>query len=185
MKVESYLGEVWKDIEGYEGLYQVSNFGRVKSLERIDSLGRHRREKILKTDINNKGHLSVKLSKNGVRKKYLIHRLVAEEFLPNPEKKPIVHHKDHNKLNNNVDNLVWLTHEEHAAEHPERNEASSKALRKVCSKHINQFTSDGLFLRAWYSSWDIQRELGYGQGHIIQCCQGKRKQAYDFIWGYA
>lgn len=191
MKVESYLGEVWKGIEGYEGLYQVSNFGRVKSLERDVYNPRyeikHLKEKILKAGINIDGHLYVNLYKNGVKKPYLIHRLVAEAFIPNPHNNPIAHHKDHNPLNNNVDNLVWLTHEEHANEHPERNEAVGKAARKARSKHINQFTLDGLFVRAWYSSMDIQRELGYNQGSIIKCCQGKQhhNSAYGYIWGYA
>ena len=181
MKIDSYFGEIWRDIKGYEGLYQVSNYGRVKSLERIDSLGRLVKEKILKAVKHNKGHLYVHLSKNGVKKRYSVHRLVAIHFIPNPECKTDVHHKDHNPANNNVDNLVWLTHEEHKAEHPEQYET----VRKACSKHINQFTKDGLFVRTWFSSMDIERELGYDQGSIIKCCQGKYKSAYGYIWRYA
>ena len=185
------MKEIWVDIIGYEGLYQVSNYGRVKSLERYNALGRLVDEKILKGIINRDGYLFVNLSKNGVEKPYTVHRLVSEAFLPNPYNKPIAHHKDHNKLNNNVDNLVWLTHEEHKAEHPEVFEASRKvgvsgmAARKVCSKHINQFTKDGFFVRAWYSSHDIRRELGYSNSNIIKCCKGKYKTAYGYIWKYA
>ena len=181
MKVKSYIGEIWIDIEGYEGLYQVSNFGRVKSLGNDKS----RREKILKTYIDGTRHLRVNLSKNGVEKQYYIHQLVAQHFMPNPDNKPELHHIDHNPENNRVDNLVWLTHEEHKAEHPEVYEACGKAAKKTNSKHINQFTLDGLFLRALYSSHDIQRELGYYQQNIIQCCKGKLKTAYGFKWKYA
>lgn len=179
------MEEIWVDIKDYEGLYQVSNWGRVKSLERYDALGRLVEEKILKEIINSSGHLHVILSKNGVEKHYYIHQLVANAFLPNIENKPIVHHIDHNPQNNNVENLIWLTKKEHSAEHPERNEAIGKAARKACSKHINQFTRDGLFVRAWYSSMDIQRELGYDNSAIIKCCQGKRNTAYGSIWKYA
>ena len=175
------MKEIWKDIIGYEGLYHVSNYGRVKSLNY-----RHTgKEKILKAFISGDGHLSVYLYKNGVGKSCLVHRIVAEAFLPNPDNKSIVHHKDHNHQNNNIVNLVWLTHEEHAAEHPERYEAANEAARKACSKHINQFTKDGLFVRTWYSAMDIERELGYSNQNIIACCKVKRKTAYGYIWKYA
>lgn len=170
------MKEIWVDIKDYEG-YQVSNYGRVKSLGN----DKKKKEKILKAGIDDTGHLFVILYKNGVGKKYSVHRLVAIHFIPNPLNKKEVHHKDHNPQNNNVENLVWLTNEEHKAEHPERYEA----VRKARSKRINQFTNDGLFLRTWYSSWDIQRELGYNQGNIIKCCQGKYKTAYGSIWQYA
>lgn len=179
------MEEIWRDIVGYEGLYQVSNLGRVKSLERdVYNLRygtKHLKEKILKAGNNGTEHLFVNLYKNGVKKPSKVHVLVAEAFIPNPYNKPIVHHKDHNPQNNNVSNLVWLTHEEHMAEHPEIFEAS----RKACSKHINQFTLDGLFIKEWYSSWDIHRELEYNNSHIIQCCKGKRKSANGYIWKYA
>lgn len=110
MNIDSYLGEIWVDIKGYEGLYQVSNYGRVKSLN-YHMTGK---EKLLKTSDNGRGHLRVSLSKNGKVIDYQVHRLVAEAFISNPDNKPEVHHKDHNPLNNNVDNIVWLTHEEHA-----------------------------------------------------------------------
>ena len=94
--------EIWKDIDGYEGLYQVSNLGRVKSLH-------HNKEKILKGSYNSKGYYFVKLCKNGISKSIFVHRLVAQEFIPNPDNLPIVNHKDENPRNNNVDNLEWCT----------------------------------------------------------------------------
>ena len=178
--------EIWKDIIGYEGLYQVSNFGRVKSL----NYNKTEREEIMKA--GNNGHLHVVLHKNGKEKTFLIHQLVANAFLPNPDNKPIVHHIDHNPLNNNVDNLVWLTYEEHAAKHPEW----GKAAAKVLSKPINQYDLDGNFIKTWYSSYDIQRELGYNHSNITRCCKGgffseqRNKwvnvtQAYGYKWEYA
>lgn len=96
--------EDWKDIKGYEGLYQVSNFGRVKSLERkSDCDGRIIREKILKTGVNNPGYKFVILRKDGISKNRMIHRLVAEEFIN--QKGECINHLDGNKLNNHISNL--------------------------------------------------------------------------------
>ena len=102
--------EIWKDIEGYEGLYQVSNKGRVKSLGN----NKTRREKILQPSENHKGYLRISLYKNGKQKKFLVHRLVAEAFLPNPNNLPQVNHKiddfEH-RSDNRVENLEWCTAE--------------------------------------------------------------------------
>jgi len=105
------MEEVWKDIEGYEGLYEVSNLGRVKSLSRIDSLGRKYKEKMLRQS-NSRGYLHTSLSKDNNSKSYQTHRLVALTFIPNPENKPQVNHMDENKTNNRVDNLNWMTSKE-------------------------------------------------------------------------
>ena len=196
--IVDYFGEIWKDIIGYEGLYQVSNYGRVKSL----NYHRTGKEKLLKAVKKSDEHLYVDLWKNGIRKHCFVHRLVAEAFIPNPENKSIVHHIDNNPQNNNVDNLVWLTHEEHAAEHPEFFKAGNEAIRKAgskatikaYSKPINQFTLDGLFLRVWPSAMEIQRELGCCQRSIHYCCKGRKyhygkwyniTQAYGYKWEYA
>ena len=107
------MEEKWKSIEGYEGLYEISTMGRVKSIERKV---KHRnsyitlREKILKPGKNIKGYLFVVLCKNGKTKQILVHRLVCKAFLPNPDNLPEVNHKDENPLNNNVENLEFCTH---------------------------------------------------------------------------
>lgn len=110
------MEEIWRDIEGYEGHYQVSNLGRVKSLERYMN-GRNGgksllKERILKPIKNNRGYLNVNLSKNRKRKNANIHRLVAKAFIPNPDNKPEVNHVDTNKKNNRADNLEWATTKE-------------------------------------------------------------------------
>ena len=106
--------EIWRDIKGYEGLYQVSNLGRVKSLERYvkgkDGL-RLVKEIIMSISVcRTNGYFKVILHKDGKQKRYQVHRLVAEAFIPNPDNLPIVNHKDENKINNCVWNLEWCTY---------------------------------------------------------------------------
>lgn len=103
------INEEWRDIEGYEGLYQVSNFGRVRSFDRIDRLGRLKPGGILKPGTTNGGYLRVVLCKEGKVKTFLIHRLVGQTFIPNPEGLPIINHRDENPKNNQADNLEWCT----------------------------------------------------------------------------
>lgn len=98
--------EIWKDIEGYEGLYQISNLGNVKSLN-YNHTGL---EKRLKPQKSNKGYLRIELCKNGKKKKFSIHELVADTFIENPNNLPCVNHKDENKINNNVENLEHCTY---------------------------------------------------------------------------
>lgn len=106
------MEEQWKDIKNYEGLYQVSNFGRVKSLPRTNKKRKIKKEIIKVFTKSPNGYLKAGLSKEGKTKYYFVHRLVAEAFIPNLENKPCVNHKDCNKKNNNLSNLEWVTHEE-------------------------------------------------------------------------
>lgn len=102
--------EEWKDIVGYEGRYQVSNLGRVKSLKRkVGVKNRSTPEKILKEHLQKEGYYTVVLYKNGEPRRLSVHRIVAEAFLYNPNNYPVVNHKDENKGNNNVNNLEWCT----------------------------------------------------------------------------
>lgn len=108
------MEEIWKDIKGYEGLYQVSNLGNIKSLERTTSIPNTKRiekEKNLKLGKRN-GYFIATLNKQNKRKSFQVHRLVAEAFIPNNKQKPFINHKDFNPLNNNVDNLEWVTQKE-------------------------------------------------------------------------
>lgn len=124
--------EQWKDIEGYEGLYQVSNLGNVKSLNRTSiKEGRDYRvkEKILKTFLCSSGYPTVVLSNNGKKETLMVHRLVALHFIPNPHKYEQINHKDENKNNNNVDNLEWCT-AEYNDNYGSRNNNISNSMRR-------------------------------------------------------
>jgi len=106
--------EQWKDIKGYENFYQVSNFGRIKSSERYDSMGRQVTEKIRKQKLNNRGYSQICLNKNGNKKYFLVHRLVAEVFILNPSNLPQVNHIDENNHNNYASNLEWCSNDYNA-----------------------------------------------------------------------
>lgn len=110
--IENLENEIWKDINGWEGLYQISNYGRVKSLSKYLYNGYGyfwSKEKIMKLTNNQDGYLRIHLRNNGKRKVYSVHRLVAEAFIPNPNNLPEVNHKDEDTSNSKVDNLEWCT----------------------------------------------------------------------------
>lgn len=166
IKNSSKEKEIWKEIEGFEGLYEVSTKGRVRNI---------RTGKILKYGINAMGYPFVILYKANSKPKHIkVHRLVAESFIDNPNKLPQVNHIDERKDNNCVTNLEWCT-----ASQNQRHSAHHKSCR------INQLTLDGELVKVWESFMEIERETGYNQSSIINCCKGKYKQAYGFKWEYA
>lgn len=171
--------ETWKDIRDYENLYQTSNLGRARSLDRWvkDTNGslRFYKGKILKLCTDKYGYLKVGLCKNNKYKKFYVHRLVAEAFIPNPDNLPCVNHKDENKQNNNVENLEFCTYE--------YNNTYGTRIEK-CSKPILQYTFDGQFVREWESAKQAEREGGFKSENISACCKGKRKKYKNFIWKY-
>lgn len=170
------MNEIWKDINGYDGLYQVSNLGRVKSL----NYNHTRKEKIRKLHVVAWGYLQVTLCKNGECKNPLVHQLVAEAFLPNPKNLPEVNHKDENKSNNCVDNLEWVTHKENINFGTRNLRVAEKQSKKVL-----QYSLDGTFIREWPSASEIESQLKFSQSNICQCCNGKRKTAHGYIWKYS
>lgn len=105
------IEEIWRSIKGYEGLYEVSSYGRVRSLDRYDSSNHFRKGKLLKLKKENNGYIRITLCKCGIEKMYMVHRLVANEFIDNPYKLPQINHKDENPTNNRVDNLEWCNQE--------------------------------------------------------------------------
>lgn len=176
------MNEIWKDIVGYEGLYQISNLGNVKSLD----YRRTGKERILKPVTDSVGYLHVVLCKNRKLKTFNIHRLVANAFLENPDHKSDVNHKDEDKTNNCVDNLEWMTRKENI-NYGTHNERVSRSIinHKAISKLVLQFTKNGEFVKEWPSMHQIERELGFYNCNISQCCNGKRKTAHGYVWKFA
>lgn len=176
MLTEEQEDEIWKDVKDYEGIYKVSSKGRVKSVERVtvDSIGRkhHRKERILKDHMYN-GYLYVRLYDGPKR----IHRLVAEVFIPNPDNKPQVNHKDEDKTNNCVENLEWMTHRENC-NYGTRNERAGKAHNKP----VAQYTRDGEFVKIWPSQSKAGHNLDLS--NIDKVLRGKHKTCGGFVWKY-
>ena len=135
--------EIWKDILNYEGLYQVSNYGNVKSLNRINRNGKTVHEKILSQAKSTSGYLQVNLSKDNKVKIFQVHRLVAVAFIDNPDNKPQVDHIDNNKHNNHVENLRWVTGKENMGNVITKITLSNRPRRKL-SEEQKEKISNGL-----------------------------------------
>ena len=103
------MREIWKDIKGYEGLYQVSNNGNIRACKKVDLRGWNRKERSMSAQISDHGYYSIILHKDYIKRSFLVHRLVAEAFIENPNEYPVINHKDEDQLNNNMDNLEWCT----------------------------------------------------------------------------
>ena len=168
--------EEWRDIEGYEGSYQVSNEGRVKSLK-------FNKEIILKNRFY-LGYWAVVLYKDGIGIPKAVHRLVAETFIPNPLNLPCVNHKDENRSNCVVENLEWCTYR-YNSNYGTRNERCRKQLtnRKDLSKQVYQYTLNGELVKIWKSTREAERN-GFRQECISLCCNGKLKTHKGYKWTY-
>ena len=185
--------EVWKDIQGYEGIYQVSTHGKVRSLSRqLHNKSGYftSKEKMLKSRLSGRDeknkYLEVALYKNHKRQDVRVHRLVAKAFIPNPNSYPIINHKDGNKKNNNVNNLEWCTHKQN------RQHAINNGLVKFYygkqnkkSRKIMQCDIDGNCIKVWFGVREIAKETGFNYGNIDRCLRGKRPTAYGYIWRVA
>ena len=176
----AYDIEEWKDIQGYEGKYQVSNHGRVKSLARYRKNNGNSQsfqgERILKQSVNNKGYCIVELCRDSKRKRHSVHRLVADAFIENNENREQVNHKDENKQNNHVENLEWCTCKENI-NHGSHNErmAKTKGTHVICSDETGTEIE-------FYSLAEAERQTGVSQGNISRCLNGKRSSAGGFYW---
>ena len=165
--------EHWKSIAGYEGLYEVSDLGRVKSLW-------YGKDKILKPQNNTHGYLQVGLSKDGQKKTSLVHRLVADEFVPNPNNLTTVNHKDEVKTNNVASNLEWMSQKDNI-NYGTRNKRVAESLSKKVQM-FDKFT--GELLATFPSLMEAERVTGIPHGNISKCCIGKRKSSGGYVWKY-
>lgn len=161
------MTEIWKDIKDYEGLYQVSNWGRVK-----------RENRILRFSKSSSGYLQVMLCKDGKIRNFFVHRLVAEAFIPNPFNLPEVNHKSENKQDNRVENLEYCDHK-YNCNYGTRNKRTVEKIAKT----VLQYTFDGILIREWESTKECGRN-GFHQGAVAACCRGERKSHKGFIWKY-
>ena len=176
--------EIWKEIKDYEGLYEVSNYGRIKSLD----------SNIILTPCKPAtSGLCVTLSKNRVNTKFQVSRLVAAAFIPNPENKPCIDHIDGDRANNHADNLRWVTAKENC-----NNPITKSRLHKKIgvymtgrlgglhqrAKEIAMYSACGDLIKTFLSVKDAQRETGLNDSNIIKCCKGIKKTCGGYIWAY-
>lgn len=174
--------ERWKAIVGYEGLYDISDKGRVKSLGNNKS----RKEKILNPAKNHKGYLFVVLYKDGHGKTIKVHRLVAEAFIPNPNNLETINHKDEVKTNNAVSNLEWMSIKDNI-NYGTRNKRTSDANinNPSLSKKVQMFDKKTNELLATFpSTQEAQRVTMINQSNISACCLWKRETAGGYKWQY-
>lgn len=178
--------EVWKDVVGYEGLYRVSNYGNVISIPRLSK----KRNRIYAGQKLNctkflTGYLNVGLSKDSITTKYNVHRLVAEAFIPNPENKATVNHKDGNKLNNNINNLEWNTYTEN-----NRHAFANNLIKRYCgkdnkaSKPVSQYTRQNIKIKDFDCIKEAARQTNTNGSSIGACCNNKRKSAGGYFWKF-
>ena len=166
--------EVWKDIPGYEGKYQISNKGRVKSLPRNEKFCKRANEVILKSFVCGSGYQEVILKINGHRKPKLIHRMVAEAFVPNHAGKEEVNHKDGNKFNNDSTNLEWVTPSENIQHSYTELEHKKYGKAVVCVETEETYES----IKEAAEDKGLQLPL------IWKCCNGRQKTTGGYHWRY-
>lgn len=178
----NFENEIWKDVIGYEGLYRVSNLGRVKSVLRKvknGSIIRRVNEKIMTPVFTRGGYLRVTLKNQGKEKTKTIHRLVAESFIPNPCNLPQINHKDENKLNNSTDNLEWCT-----AKYNSTYGTRISRLANSLSKPVLQYSLDKKFIKEFPSVKKAALSLGVNPSSIYSCVLGIHPSAYGYRWNY-
>ena len=178
--------EIWKDVKNYEGYYQVSNYGRVRSIDRIEKQKHYsgvmstyiHKGKLLKLRKYKNNYMYAYLNKNGSQKKYLVHRLVATAFLENENNYKYINHKDNNPNNNNVDNLEWCTQKyniQYAYDNGTKTPPNMKSVRQL---------KDNKTIAEYNSLTEAQRETGVCWTNISKCCRKLRSHAGGYQWEY-
>ena len=187
------MKEIWKDITGYEGLYQISNYGRIRTLERVVQFGNQQRiikPQIRKQKVKANGYMFVQLSKDGKQKCFHIHRLVAYAFCDVFTEGTQVNHIDGDRANNIFTNLEWCSRSENQKH-------AYRELKRGCymtgrygslshrAKPIIQTSLNGDFIKNWNCAASVERELGIPESNIRMCLHGKLKQSHGYKWVYA
>ena len=190
--------EIWKDVVGYEGYYQVSNLGRVRSLDRVitDKRGVVKNHKgfVKKLTPGNHGYMTAELSRDGKHTRCLVHRLVAEAFIPNKENLPSINHKDENKHNNHVGNLEWCTHKYNNGygTAPDRTRDKIRELGQM--RAVVQLSLSGEKINEYESISDASRKTGVSLHGIWKAANGgynahgkwvRINMAGGYKWGYS
>lgn len=193
------MEEIWRDIEGYEGQYQVSNLGRVRSVERqVRKWNGFKtiRESFLKQKLGKNGYVQVTLCKDGRMKTYLAHRLVAKAFIPNSENKPYIDHINTIKTDNRTDNLRWVTRKENEQNplsilhRSEWQKGGKNGMYGKFGKEHNrsipivQLTMDGKYIRDWECTRQVERELGFPSNNICSVLRKRTNSSHGYKWVY-
>lgn len=191
------MEEIWKDIKGYEKMYQISNCGRIRSLSRFinnnkedGSIGFYLKEKIKNQCISKTGYYICTLYKKGKGRTFKVHRLIAEAFIDNPSNYPIINHKDGNKLNNAIDNLEWCDYSYNNKE-AYRQGLKEKNLKWIveCNKRkrkkVNQYDLNNNLIKQWKSIHEAENQTKIHHINIIKVCKGQRFTAGGYKWKYA
>lgn len=179
------MNEIWKPIKGFEDKYEVSNYGRVKSLNRttVDCNGnvRYYKGRLLKLKPNKvRGYTAVRLYKNGKVNHIEVHRLVGIHFIPNPDNLPVINHLNTIRHNNHVDNLEWCSYGENI-----KHKGAFRKGREKMKKKVFQYSLDGDFIRTWNSATDIENsENEFKRSGVCHVCNGTKPTYKGFVWSY-
>lgn len=177
------MKEIWRDIEEYKGLYQISNLGRIRSLDKKDSLNRRVKGKIMKPIVRKDKYLCVKLHKNSICKEQLIHRLVANAFIENKYNYKEINHKDENKQNNCVNNLEWCNRS-YNINYGKANEMRRKALLNKRGKKVIQIDKNNKIIGVYQSIGEAYRITNISKSKICMVCKGQREKVGNYFWQY-
>ena len=189
--------EIWKPVVGYEGLYEVSSFGRVRSLDRDDGRGWWIKGRILKQDLCKNGGLRVTLYNRTKKTRFFVHRIVAEAFIPNPYNKPEIDHINTIRTDNTVclnedgsvnydkTNLRWVTHKENMNNPITHTKSINSKLNYTYNmKAVKQFSKDGTLIQEYKCTREAERATNIDHRSINKCCKGIYKTAGGYIWKY-